>query len=274
MEKIKAGTVLSVFEPGEFRKNLEKTRLFLEKGRCNNCDLVVFPELNLTGYVTGEDVCDTAIEFDFEFKTNLELLSLEYSISFLCGFTEKRDDKFFASHVFVQNGKFSGIYRKLQPGPPELSHISPGNEIPVFNFSGWKFGIQLCFDAHFPEISTIMAEKGADLLIIPHASPRGSSQEKFESWKRHLLARAYDNGLYVIAVNQCGLNKRNLYFPGVSLLVSPSGRVESFCLEEKETFFCFELSKSAIAEVKTHRMKNFLRYRRKEFYNNYPNIKS
>ncbi|MDY0362965.1 MAG: nitrilase-related carbon-nitrogen hydrolase [Desulforegulaceae bacterium] len=269
MEKIKTGTVLSVFEPGEIKKNFEKTELFLEKGRFNNCDLVVFPELNLTGYITGKDVCDTAIEFDCEFKTKLELLSLKYSLSFLCGFAEKNKDKIYASHAFFHNGKFAGIYRKLQPGPPELSHISPGNEIPVFNFLDWKFGIQLCFDAHFPEISTIMAENGADLLIIPHASPRGTSKEKFESWKRHLLARAYDNGLYVIAVNQCGFNKKNLYFPGVSLLISPSGRIENYCLEEKETFFCFELYKSKITEVKNHRMKNFLKYRRKDFYSKF-----
>jgi N-carbamoylputrescine amidase len=221
MNKLKTGTVSALFEPGEFQANFDKTKLFLEKGAENKCDLVIFPELNLTGYVTGNEVCDTAVKLDFDLIKKLEDLSNDYRISFLCGLAEKKDKKVFASHIFLKKGKFAGIYRKIQPGPPELLQVSPGEEISLFELNGWKFGVQLCFDAHFPEISTIMAKKGAELIIIPHASPRGTSKEKFESWKRHLPARAYDNGLYVIAFNQCGLNKKNLYFPGVSFVVNP-----------------------------------------------------
>ncbi|MDY0133151.1 MAG: nitrilase-related carbon-nitrogen hydrolase [Desulforegulaceae bacterium] len=247
-------------------ENFEKTKVFIQKAAKAQCDLLVFPELNLTGYVTGKTVCKTAVQSDFYLIKELEFLSLDYRISFLCGFAEKKEGKVFASHGFFSNGKLKGVYRKIQPGPPELSHLTPGNDFPVFDFLGWKFGIQLCFDAHFPEISTIMAKKGAELLIMPHASPRGTPGEKFESWKRHLLARAYDNGVYVIPVNQSGLNKNNLYFPGVSFLVSPSGKVEDVCLEDKESIAYFKADKLKIHEVKSHRMRYFFQYRRGKFY--------
>ncbi|MGE4518063.1 MAG: nitrilase-related carbon-nitrogen hydrolase [Desulfobacteraceae bacterium] len=266
MEKLKTGAVLALFEPGNLKDNFEKTKYFLQKAAEEKCDLVVFPEMNLTGYVTGSEICDTAIELDLSMIDRLESLSGNFKISFLCGFAEKKGNQVFASHGFFSRGKFIGSYRKIQPGPPELPHISPGKEILLFDFMGWKIGIQLCFDAHFPEISTIMAKKGAELIIIPHASPRGTPQEKFESWKRHLPARAYDNGLYVMALNQCGQNKKNLYFPGVSFLVNPSGKVEKVFLEENEMLACFELDKSKISEVKNHRMKNFFQYRRGDFY--------
>ena len=111
-----------------------------------------------------------------------------------------------------------------------------------------------------------MAKKGADLIIIAHASPRGTSDDKYNSWKRHLTARAYDNGVYLIANNQCGLNKKGVYFPGISLLISPAGKIVKKSLEDREGITFFELSKKEISDVKDHRMKNFLKYRRDQFY--------
>ncbi len=69
-------------------------------------------------------------------------------------------------------------------------------------------GIQLCYDAHFPELSTRMAVNGADIIFMPHASPRGTPSQKLTSWLRHLTARAFDNGVFIVACNQNGDNQK------------------------------------------------------------------
>ena len=104
----------------------------------------------------------------------------------------------------------TGVYRKLHLAPPEADHFSSGESLPVFHWSGIRFGIQLCYDAHFPQLSTQMAEADADMIFIPHASPRGQAAEKHQSWMRHLPARAFDNGLFVVACNQTGDNGNGL----------------------------------------------------------------
>jgi N-carbamoylputrescine amidase len=264
---IAAACILS--EPGEIEKNLIKTEQFLRQAAEKKASIAVFPEMNITGYTSGKELVDTAVVFDNNLEKKLSGFSVKYNIAFLCGLAEKEGKCIYASHLFIDQGKVKGKYRKLQPGPPEIGYITPGDKIPVFEFNGWNIGIQLCFDAHFPDISTIMARQGADIIIVPHASPRGSSEDKLNSWKRHLVARAYDNGLYVLAVNQCGKNSKNLFFPGISLLISPSGLSREVCLCEEESLFCFKLGKIKIEEVKKHRMKNFLQYRRDDFYRNY-----
>ncbi|MGM0418859.1 MAG: nitrilase-related carbon-nitrogen hydrolase [Thermodesulfobacteriota bacterium] len=269
MENIDIASACILSDPGEIEKNILKTEQFLKLASEKNTSLVVFPEMNITGYTSGKELEETAVVLDKNLEKRLSDFSVKYNIAFLCGIAEKDSGCTYASHLFIDQGKIKGKYQKLQPGPPELGYITPGEKIPVFEFQGWNIGVQLCFDAHFPDISTIMARQGADIIIVPHASPRGSSEDKLNSWKRHLVARAYDNGLYVLAVNQCGKNSKNLFFPGISLLISPSGLTQEVCLCQEESLFYFKLSKSKIEEVKKHRMKNFLKYRRDDFYRYY-----
>lgn len=268
MDTLNLGAVTSISNSTDFNTNLKKTDFFLEKAKKQNCSMVVFPEMNLTGYTTGGDLEKSSLEIDENLKSLLINLYNKHKIPYLCGLAEKEGDKIYATHLYINRSKIIGRYRKIQPGPPEINKITPGDEISIFEIDDWKFGIQLCFDSHFPELSTFMALKGADIIIIPHASPRGSSKDKLNSWARHLSARAYDNGTYLMAVNQCGKNNRNLFFPGVAVLFSPSGNISKSYLTQNEELFIFKLEKIEINDVKTHRMKNFLNYRRHQFYKN------
>ena len=117
------------------------------------------------------------------------------------------------------------IYRKIHLAPPERKCYLSGGEAPLFRAAGLTFGIQLCYDAHFPELAACMADRGADAIFLPHASPRGTAKDKHASWMRHLPARAFDNSLYVVACNQSGKNQSGLNFPGVSVIIDPAGRI-------------------------------------------------
>jgi predicted amidohydrolase len=111
-----------------------------------------------------------------------------------------------------------------------------------------------------------MALKGADVIFIPHASPKGTPQKKYRSWMRHLAARAFDNSLFVVACNQTGDNEKGLCFPGISVIIGPSGNVIEKNLSHTESLTVINLKSEALNRIKDHRMRYFLPNRRPELY--------
>jgi N-carbamoylputrescine amidase len=112
-----------------------------------------------------------------------------------------------------------------------------------------------------------MATDGAEIIFMPHASPRGTPAEKFNSWMRHLPARAFDNSLYVVACNQTGDNQDGLRFPGTIIVLDPSGRIIKKNIGGKENMVIADLKAKELAAVRNHRMRYFLPNRRPELYN-------
>jgi N-carbamoylputrescine amidase len=180
----------------------------------------------------------------------------------------EKDEKgrIFASHLVVTPKNVSGIYRKTHIAPPERDIFSPGDSIPLFEVEGVKLGIQLCYDAHFPELSTRMAVDGADIIFMPHASPRGTPTEKFNSWMRHLTARAFDNGVFIVACNQVGENQKGLDFPGLAVVVGPSGNILTEKTTGCEAMLVTDLKAEELSAIRDHKMRYFLPNRRPELY--------
>ncbi|NOX32549.1 MAG: amidohydrolase, partial [Deltaproteobacteria bacterium] len=172
----------------------------------------------------------------------------------------------YASHLFFNPKGAFDIYRKIHTAPFEKQYFKAGNKIMVFQSHGLTFGIQLCYDAHFPELALSMALKKADIIFIPHASPRGSSREKYESWIRHLTARAFDNGLYIAACNQTGDNLKGLLFPGISIFIGPDGKVIYKSVEKKEGIHIINIKKGLLNRVRSHKMRYFLPNRRSDLF--------
>jgi len=107
---------------------------------------------------------------------------------------------------------------------------------------------------------------GADIIFMPHASPRGTPEEKFNSWMRHLPARAYDNSLFVVACNQAGSNGRGLKFPGLAVIIGPHGQVVERSISGREGLLVADLEASDLDNVRGHPMRYFLPNRRPELY--------
>ncbi len=254
---------------GMFEDNLANcitlTKLAAKKG----ASLVLFPEMNLTGYASGEKLLSIAIPLTDSLVNTLQKISTGKSITILAGLAHKETNKkIYASHFAIMPDNSFFIYKKIHLAPPEKSTISKGETIEICQLKSKKmnFGIQLCYDAHFPQLATAMATKGADLIVIPHASPRGTSEEKFESWMRHLKARAFDNGVYIAACNQTGENGNGLSFPGIAVVIGPDGKVISKYSENKNGLLISKLSGKALDNIRKHKMKYFLPNRRDNLY--------
>ena len=207
---------------------------WVKKAKEQGAQLVCFPELNVSGYFTRNGILPPSEASFKKMVVHLTSLAKNQGVTLLAGVMEhKEESRIYASHLVFDSKGFLGRYRKLHIAPPEKNLFRPRNEIPLFEANGIKFGIQLCYDAHFPELSTHMALNGAEIIFFPHASPRGTPEEKYQSWIRHLTARAYDNSVFVLAVNQVGDNQKGLTFPGVAMIIAPSGEVVGKKLSDK-----------------------------------------
>ena len=267
MKDIRIAAVIFNSAVGQVRHNLARMLPWIEKAKKEGADLICFPELNVSGYSTKPGVKDCAESIPGPVSACLVQMANDNQIVVLAGMAEK-DEKgcIFASHLVVRPNKISGIYRKIHISPPERSIFSPGNSVPLFEVDGVKLGIQLCYDAHFPELSTRMAVDGADIIFMPHASPRGTSPEKLASWLRHLTARAFDNSVFIVACNQNGDNLNGLRFPGVAVVIDPSGDVLKDNVSGQEAMILADLKADVLAAVRGHRMRYFLPNRRPELY--------
>jgi predicted amidohydrolase len=268
---IQIATVVCRCPVGKVKRNLERTRDWTLLAKKAGADLVCFPELNLTGYSNRREIVDHAISANGPEIDVLIRLAKEQGIVMLVGFVEMcTNETLYASHMVITPQGRTGIYRKLHLAPPESDYFSPGESLPVFQWSGIRFGIQLCYDAHFPDLSTRMAEAGADMIFIPHASPRGQAADKHQSWMRHLPARAFDNGFFVVACNQIGDNQNGLTFPGNAVIFSPSGEIIDTHLSDKSGLLVANLTSDQIEHVRGHRMRYFFPNRRPGIYDRPP----
>jgi N-carbamoylputrescine amidase len=160
------------------------------------------------------------------------------------------------------------VYRKIHLGPAEEGIFHAGEEPSVFGDGGWTWGIELCFDGHFPELSTLLALKGSQVIFIPHASPRESPAGKRERWLRYLAARAYDNSVFLVACNQVGPSEMGLDFPAAALILSPRGGVLAANQGDGEEMVIAELEGAALREVREGSRGFFLKRRRPALYRN------
>ena len=267
MKDLRIAVVVCNARVGKTRQNLEKIITFVEKARKAAADIICFPELSITGYSNHADLPGIAEPIPGAVSETLSNLAVSNGLLILAGMAEKADHgRIYATHMIAMPDGELGAYRKIHIAPPEKEIYSPGNSIPTFTFKDATFGIQLCYDTHFPELSTKMALKGAEILFLPHASPRGMAIDKHRSWMRHLTARAFDNSVFVVACNQTGYNGKGLTFPGTAVVLDPAGNIIGQSLSSRETIIFVDLKTETFDTIRSNRMHFFLPNRRPELY--------
>jgi len=209
---------------GDLEGNAEKVLRFVEEARKAGAELVVFPELALTGY-PPEDLLLKPSFIEENIRVLKQLAPELEGIVSVVGFVDKDTDIYNAAAV-VADGKLIGVYHKVYlPNYgvfDEHRYFRPGSEYPVFVLNGMAFGINICEDIWYPGGPTYFQSlKGdADLIVNISASPyhmgRGYHRE------RMLSTRASDNIVMVAFVNMVG-GQDELVFDGHSLVFDERG---------------------------------------------------
>jgi len=267
MHSIRIAAVVFHSPRGQVPENLDRMDAWVAAARKEDAAIVCFPEMNITGYGVDSVIREQAEPLPGRIGEHLCRLARRHQMVILAGAAENGEKgDLFASHVIAGPEGWHGVYRKLHIAPPEKAAFAGGQSVPIFEAGGVRFGIQLCYDAHFPGLSTRMALGGADVIFMPHASPRGTPTEKIDSWLRHLPARAFDNGVFVVACNQTGANGAGLTFPGAALAVGPDGRLIAADATGQEGLLLATLDGELLAAVRDHPMRYFLPHSRPDIY--------
>jgi len=254
-------------EPGEVEKNLERMESFVHEASERSAGAVLFPELSISGYTLKEPEKIYDVARSRMILQKIVRLAHDAKLIIMAGMVEiAQEGRQHITHAVAGPDGLLGLYRKTHLSPPEKEKYSEGDSLEVFHEGGLHFGLELCYESHFPEISTVLCLKGAEILFMPHASPRGNPEEKMKSWLRHLPGRAFDNGVFVVACNQVGKTKEGLSFPGVILALDPQGRVLESYSGMEETMVFVGLKAEVLQETRAHRMKYFIPHRRKDLY--------
>ena len=132
-----------------------------------------------------------------------------------------------------RNGEIVGKYRKTHPFPSERVERGgwtiPGDKAEVFKTDIANIGIIICYDGDFPDLSTTLALKGAEVIVRPAAFLRS-----YDHWWATNFARAYDNHVYIVAVNSVGPDAEGNHYFGHSMIIAPNGwkLAQGRCAEE------------------------------------------
>lgn len=253
--------------PRELKRNLDLTHEMSLRAKAEGASMVCFPEASLTGYLLEgiEGLYEETSQE--ELVGQLKMIAEETGLCLLAGLVDVLSGpRPMIAHCVAAPGKEVHFHRKTHLSMQEKKIYQPGDEIRVFEDSGVAFGIQLCYEGHFPEVSSVMALMGAELIFFPHASPRGLPTEKAASWLRHLSARAFDNGLFVVACNQAGEMRRGVPFPAVAMAIGPDGRKIAAFEGDGDGLLKAELSSELLRKTRESDMAFFLKARRPELY--------
>jgi len=267
MEDLTIGAVCMHAEPGRVDENLATIARLTREAAAKGADVVCFPECSLTGYSLDRGQGEGGSLSLSLAGSLLTPIAGDSGVVILAGFAEDSGrGKPFITQMVVGPGGYIGVHRKTHLGPPEKGSYQAADAIETFSFRGTTVGIQLCYETHFPEISTTMALKGAEVFFCPHASPRGTGKEKLENWLRHLPARAFDNGVFVVACNQAGKTSAGFSFPGIAVVIGPDGRIDAMYTGNEERVLMTSLQSARILNIRQNRMKYFLPQRRPSLY--------
>ncbi len=198
------------------------TRRYCQRAAQQGVRLVVFPELCTTGYNFSrkKDLLKFAEPVPKGPTTQLWMnLAKTHRIIIVGGLAELGGEgEIFNSAVAVGPKGFIDCYRKLHLFGSEGRLFSPGSHIPqVHSLMGFKFGMIVCFDWAFPELSRILMLEGCEVLCQPANLVLPLAQ-------RVMIARSIENRIFTITANRVG-TERTLTFTGRSQITNPSGDV-------------------------------------------------
>ncbi|MFP1878255.1 deaminated glutathione amidase [Lonsdalea quercina] len=179
-----------------------------------------------------------------------QLLSASESSSLTVVFTlhtPAEEGRVYNTLLVLREGEVLAHYHKLHLYDAfswqESKRVTPGEMLPpVIDIDGVKIGMMVCYDLRFPEMARMLANKGADALVLPAAWVKGAHKEMH--WELLNRARALENTCYLIAVGECGV--KNI---GNSMVVDPMGVVVAQATEEPALLFA-DLSLERIQRVR------------------------
>lgn len=228
METITAAAIQFNVKQGDVDANLTYVREALGRVAAQGAQLAVLPEMWSSGF-SYRNLNELALRTS-DIVEELLALSQELKLVIVGSMPEPNGDKVFNTIHVIDNGKLTGIYRKMHLFSllGEDKAFSGGDQWLLAETSLGKIGVIICYDLRFPELSRRLALEGAQIICVPAQWPK----PRQEHWRTLLRARAIENQLYVVACNACGIIGK-LDFFGMSMIIDSKGELIAEAGEEE-----------------------------------------
>ncbi|MDR2699977.1 MAG: carbon-nitrogen hydrolase family protein [Nitrososphaerota archaeon] len=222
--------------------NLQRYEELTFRAKNQGADLIIFPEMSLTGYVVKDQVYELAEQIPGPSVEKVEDIAKKANIHIIFGMPElsqKTKATLYNTAVLISPKGYIGKYHKMYLPThsvfEEKRYFRPGYQPAVFDTDIGRIGLTICYDVFFPEVFRLARLNGAQLIVCISASP-SIRRNYFEILTS---ARAIENTAYLAYVNLSGIQE-NLQFWGGSRLVSPTGDVIAKAKYDEEDFICCE----------------------------------
>jgi len=266
-------------------KNLKKGLELLDEAYSKyRPDIVCFNELFQTYFFAVEVFEDSAQFFETIPGPTTQKLgerAKKYNMTIVAGLAEVNEagEHYNSSVAIGPDGNVLGRYRKchmpIYISPPnkktfEKYYFRQGNlGFPVISTQKSKIGMLICYDRHFPEAFRVLSLRGAEIVFVPTGARTWGKEWRSEMWEALLRTRAYENSVFVVAVNKAGKEGDTKYL-GKSMIISPiGGEVIAVSGKNDYDIICAKLDLDLTG--KAQEAVQFNRDRRPEFYSTLTN---
>ena len=251
---------------GNVNANMQIAERAIERAKEKGVELLVFPELGLTGYYLRDMV--PVVAMHDEHVVISRMIEHSRDMSLVLGYVEESPDhQFYNSGLYLEEGRIVHRHRKVYPPTygmfDELRYFGSGDSISAFDTKFGRTGILICEDAWHLSAGCILSADGADIMIHLASSPaRGvntqSGLDIYNAWEN--LNRTYSSSFccYVIFANRVGCED-GLTFWGGSEVIDPD-----CCVAGKAAYLDEELLIVDIDSEKTRRAQMYTPVRRDE----------
>jgi predicted amidohydrolase len=234
-------------------ENILKIEKLTLNAKQQGADLIIFPEMSLTGYVLLDQVYELAETIPGPSTLRIEKLAKQTGMHIVFGMpelSEKTQATIFNTAVLVGPQGLIGKYRKMYLPThsvfEEKRYFRPGFQPVSFQTDLGNIGLSICYDVFFPEVFRLTRLMGAQLIVCISASP-AIRRNYFEILTS---ARALENTAFLAYVNLAGIED-GLQFWGGSRLVCPTGDVAAKAKYDEEDFIICEIDYADLRTAET-----------------------
>jgi len=243
---------------GNLRKNLDLHFQSIEKAKKKKADLLIFPELSLTGYTLMDMVDEVSLEPGKNpiFK---ELKAASREISLVVGFVEEMEKGlFYNSAAFLSKGKILHIHRKVFLPTfgmfDEARFYAQGKNFHTFPTPFGKAGMMICRDFLSYGASYLLFAGGAEIIIVISAAPgRGTAlEESYETsrmWEIMGETISRFSTVFLIYCNRVGFEDGK-HFAGGSFIFNPAGEMIARAAYVDKDFLFYEINLDEVREIR------------------------
>jgi omega-amidase len=205
--------------PPDVARNVAHGLTSLQEAADRGADLVLFPELFLTGYYLDTEMTRRAAGVPAALD-RLQAAVDQLGISAVLGTPVLRGEFLLNAIAVLRPSQPPDVYAKTHLFRGEKKWFTPGDCFWNGTIAGWPCGVLVCYELGFPEVARCLALAGARLLLAPAAWGR----PRADAWHIATAARALENGCFLAAAGQAGTNG-TIEFLGESRVVDPYGDV-------------------------------------------------